>query len=92
MTEHSQDQLLQVHRRLDAQDSRIKSSEARLDGHDGRMRVLETQQAVSDERAAHIRKSLDEIRDGQKWLLRIVIGGIAAGVIAFMIRGGFHVG
>ncbi len=72
------DQLLQVHRRLDA--------------HDGRIRMLETQQAVSDERAASIKISLDEIRDGQRWLIRLVIGGIVAGVIAFLIRGGFNVG
>ena len=72
------DQLLQVHRRLDS--------------HDGRIRLLETQQAVSDERAASIKISLDEIRDGQRWLIRLVIGGIVAGVIAFLIRGGFHVG
>ena len=72
------DQLLQVHRRLDS--------------HDGRIRLLETQQAVSDERAAHIRDALDKIHESQRWLIRLVIGGIAAGVIAFLIRGGFHVG
>ncbi len=99
MTENAPDQLLQVHRRLDAQDSRINAgearlgaSEARLGAHDGRLSILETQQAVSDERAAHIRKSLDKIESGMTWLIRLVIGGILAGVIAFMIRGGFHVG
>lgn len=92
MTDHAQDQMLQVHRRLDAQDHRLKSQEGRLDGHDGRIRQLETQQAVADERAAHIKNSLDEIRDGQRWLIRLVIGGILAGIVAFLIRGGFHVG
>ncbi len=72
------DPLLQVHRRLDA--------------HDGRLRVLETQQAVADTRAENIKESLDKIQEGQRWLIRLVIGGIAAGVIAFLIRGGFHVG
>ena len=72
------DPLLQVHRRLDA--------------HDGRIRLLETQQAVADERAASIKTSLDEIRDGQRWLIRLVVGGIATGVLAFLIKGGFHVG
>lgn len=86
MTEHApQDQLLQVHRRLDAHEGLIKAQ-------DGRIRVLETQQAVADERATHIKTSLDEIRDGQKWLIRLVIGGILAGALAFLIRGGFHVG
>ncbi|MFV0408684.1 MAG: hemolysin XhlA family protein [Paracoccus sp. (in: a-proteobacteria)] len=92
MSEHAQDQLLQVHRRLDAHDSRLKSEEARMDAHDGRIRALETQQAVTDERAGHIKASLDEIRDGQRWLIRLVIGGILAGILAFLIRGGFHVG
>lgn len=82
MTQH--DPLLQVHRRLDAHDSR-------LSGHDDRFARLETQQAVADERSVTIKKSLDEIRDGQRWLIRLVIGGIAAGIIAFLIRGGFHV-
>lgn len=64
----------------------------RLDAHDGRIRLLETQQAVADERAASIKTSLDEIRDGQRWLIRLVVGGIAAGVLAFLIKGGFYVG
>ena len=75
-TQH--DPFLQVHRRLD--------------GHEGRIRLLETQQAVSDTNVTHIKASLDKIHAGQTWLIRLVIGGIAAGVIAFMIRGGFHVG
>lgn len=72
------DQLLQVHRRLDA--------------HDGRLGKLETQHAVAAERAESIQKSLDEIKGGIGWLLKLVIGGIGAGVVAFLIRGGFHVG
>ena len=72
------DPFLQVHRRLD--------------GHEGRIRLLETQQAVSDTNAAHVMKSLDKIHESQRWLIRLVIGGIAAGVITFLIRGGFHVG
>ena len=72
------DQLLQVHRRLDS--------------HDGRIRLLETQQAVSETNVTHIKASLDKIHAGQTWLIRLVIGGILAGVISFLIRGGFHVG
>lgn len=72
------DPLLQVHRRLDA--------------HDGRIGRLETQQAVAAERAENIQKSLDKIEGGIGWLLKLVIGGIGAGVVAFLIQGGFNVG
>ena len=92
MTEHAQDQLLQVHRRLDAQDSRFSASETRLGSHDQRLSALETQQAVSEERATHIRKSLDKIESGIGWANKLIIGGILAGVVGFLIRGGFHVG
>lgn len=74
-TQH--DQLLQVHRRLDAHDSRIVK--------------LETQQAVAAERAENIQKSLEKIEDGIGWLIKLVIGGILAGMVAFLIRGGFNV-
>lgn len=77
MADTAHDPLLQVHRRLD--------------GHEGRIRLLEKQQAVSDTNTAHIQASLDKIHAGQTWLIRLVVGGIVAGVIAFMIRGGFHV-
>lgn len=72
------DPFIQVHRRLDAHDSRIVS--------------LETQQAVAAERSETIKQALDEIRGDQRWLIRLVIGGILAGVTAFLLRGGFHVG
>lgn len=74
----SHDQLLQLHRRVDS--------------HDGRLRLLETQQAVSVSQIDHISASLDKIHAGQTWLIRLVIGGLVAGVIAFLIQGGFNVG
>ena len=93
MTENAQqDQLLQVHRRMDAQDSRTNAHDTRLGAHDERLRLLETQQAVAAADVTHIRASLDKIEGGQTWLIRLVIGGILAGVVAFMIRGGFNVG
>lgn len=77
MAENAHDPLLQAHRRLDAHDSRIKA--------------LETQQAVAAERSEAIKEALGEIRGDQRWLIRLVIGGILAGVVAFLIRGGFNV-
>lgn len=78
MSDTANDQLLQVHRRLDVHDSRIVK--------------LETQQAVAAERSENIQKSLSKIEDGIGWLIKLVVGGILAGVLAFLIRGGFHVG
>ncbi|MFB2531016.1 hemolysin XhlA family protein [Paracoccus sp. p3-h83] len=78
MTDIPNDQLLQVHRRLDVHDSRIVK--------------LETQQAVAAERAENIQRSLQKIEDNLGWLIKLVIGGILAGVVAFLIRGGFHAG
>ncbi len=77
MSDTPNDQLLQVHRRLDAHDSRIVK--------------LETQQAVAAAQAEHIQKSLEKIEGGIGWLIKLVIGGIIAGVVAFLIRGGFNV-
>ncbi|PZO64589.1 MAG: hypothetical protein DI498_10910 [Paracoccus denitrificans] len=78
VTDTHQDQLLQVHRRLDVHDSRIVK--------------LETQAAVAAERAENIRQSLQKIEANIGWLIKLVVGGIVTGVVAFLLSGGFHVG
>jgi len=68
----------QAHRRLDAQEKRITS--------------LETLTAVTAERNQNIRDDLNDIKGSLTWITRLVIGGIIAGAVAFLISGGFNVG
>lgn len=75
---HHADQILQAHRRLDAHDLRING--------------LEISQARETERSINIQKSLGEIQSGITWITRLVIGGIIAGAVTFMIAGGLNVG
>ena len=42
-----------------------------------------------DDRFNRVEKSLTDMSGSITWVLRIVIGGILAGIIAFMIKGGF---
>lgn len=71
---------------------RINQAHQRLDHHDNRLTMLETHTAVAAERAEHIQKSLDKLESGQSWLIRLVLGGIIMGGVAFLIAGGFRVG
>lgn len=74
---HHADQIAQAHRRLDA--------------HEGRLTKLETSSAVATERLENFQRSLDKIDSGIGWLIKLVIGGIVAGALAFMMGGGFNV-
>ena len=71
---------------------RIAQAHQRLDQHDIRLTKLETHTAVAAERAEHIQKSLDKLENGQSWLIRLVLGGIVMGALAFLISGGMNVG
>lgn len=71
---------------------RINQAHQRLDEHDNRLKSVETHVAVSAERDRHIQNSLGKLESGQTWLIRLVIGGIVMGAIAFLIAGGFNVG
>lgn len=71
---------------------RIAQAHQRLDQHDTRLTKLETHTAVAAERAEHIQKSLDKLESGQSWLIRLVLGGIVMGALAFLISGGLNVG
>lgn len=70
---------------------RINQAHKRLDEHDGRLKSVETHVAVAAERDRHIQTSLGKLESGQTWLIRLVIGGIVMGAIAFLIAGGFSV-
>lgn len=70
---------------------RIDQAHQRLDKHDTRLTSLETHTAVATERAENIKKSLDKIESGQSWIIRLVLGGLIMGVIAFLLKGGLNV-
>lgn len=70
----------------------IKDAHRRLDRHDGRISQLETDRAVSDVRYENIVKSLDKIQSNMSWLIRLIIGSIITGIIAFILAGGLNSG
>lgn len=78
LSHHHAEQIVQAHRRLDGQDARIAK--------------LEIHAAGETVRSHNIERSLTEIQDGIKWITRIVIGGMAAAIVAYMMKGGFNVG
>ncbi|MBC9246728.1 hemolysin XhlA family protein [Paracoccus sp. 11-3] len=75
---HHAEHIVQAHRRLDA--------------HDMRLLNIEIAQAREAERSVHIQKSLGEIQESIKWVIRLVVGAVIGAGIAYALRGGFHVG
>ncbi|MDP5307914.1 hemolysin XhlA family protein [Paracoccus spongiarum] len=74
---HHADQIVQSHRRLDA--------------HEARLTKLEIHSASETVRSQNIERSLTEIQSGITWITRLVIGGILAGILTFLLSGGFNV-
>ena len=57
-----------------------------------RINSMEILQAREAERSVHIQRSLGEIQSGITWITRLVIGGIIAGIVTFVLAGGLNVG
>lgn len=70
---------------------RQEQQETRIDNHDKRITDLERNQAVSNERQLGMQASLMKIDSNTTWLVRLVIGTIIAGILAFYLKGGFSV-
>ena len=62
----------------------------RLDEHDGRIRTLETKDAASAVSVRGIERRLDQIEGTLTWLVRLIIGAIVLGVLAFALNGGMQ--
>lgn len=60
----------------------------RLDGVEGRLSAVETKNAVDEVHRTNVEKRLSSIEDTLKWLLRLVIGGMLAAFVAFVVKGG----
>jgi len=78
LSQHHVQQIAQAHQRLDA--------------HEGRITKLETHTAVAAERSQHIQQSLTKIEGGISWITRLIIGGLLAAAVAFIVTGGLNVG
>ncbi len=71
-------------------EARLLQAHTRLDAHDGRLTKLEIHTAEAAVRAQNIERSLGEIQSGITWITRLVIGGIIAGAVAFVLSGGLN--
>ncbi len=71
---------------------RLQEAHRRLDRHEGRIQRLETDNAVSEERYRNIEKILEKIQSTNIWVVRLIIGSIITGVIAFIMAGGLNNG
>ena len=61
----------------------------RIASLEGKVGSLETRVAVAESNIAEIRQDISGIKDNTTWILRLIIGGLIAAVIAFLISGGF---
>ena len=53
-----------------------------------RIIALETQNAVEEVHRANVSDRLTAIEDTLKWLVRLIVGGLLMGVLAFVLQGG----
>ena len=61
---------------------------SRLSGVESRLAQVETKNAVDEVHRQNVEQRLRNIESGQTWLIRLVIGGIVAAAMAFVISGG----
>ncbi|ARE40896.1 hypothetical protein RGUI_2755 [Rhodovulum sp. P5] len=66
----------------------IAQAHRRLDAHEQRIASLETMAAVATERDRQIREDLGTIKGGIKWLMVLVLGGLGAAAVDFILSGG----
>ncbi|MEO1676797.1 MAG: pseudouridine synthase [Pseudomonadota bacterium] len=55
-----------------------------------RLSALETRTAVDEVHRAMVEKRLHSIEDTLKWLVRLVMGALILGIIAYALKGGFQ--
>lgn len=62
---------------------------SKVDHHEGLISAIQMKDAVNDVHNKNIIARLDKIEGTLVWLNRIVLGGIIAGIVTFVISGGF---
>lgn len=75
----------QVHQRLDSHEQSLALKERRIG-------ALEQTAAAQEVVNGTFKEKLDRIQSGITWLIQLVVGGILAGVVAFVLAGGLNVG
>ncbi|SCX30554.1 Haemolysin XhlA [Agrobacterium sp. DSM 25558] len=76
---------------LNLQTVRTEKAHDRLDVVEKRVNDLEKHSAVTDERMSSIQKSLGKIDGNTSWIIRLIIGGLIAAAMTFLVKGGFNV-
>lgn len=76
---------------LNLQTARAEKAHERLDVVEKRVNDLEKHSAVTDERMNSILVSIGKINSDTSWIVRLIIGGMILAVLAFFVKGGFHV-
>lgn len=76
---------------LNLQNSRTEKAHDRLDVVESRVSKLELSDAVTNERMNSIQKSLGKIDSNTSWIIRLIIGGLIAAAMTFLVKGGFNV-
>ena len=54
-----------------------------------RIQSLETRSAVEEVHRINVEKRLGSIEDTLKWLVRLILGALMMGAIAYALKGGF---
>ncbi|MBQ2262220.1 MAG: pseudouridine synthase [Loktanella sp.] len=58
------------------------------DSFDGRLRALETRNAVDSVHRDNVATRLGAIEDTLKWLVRLIIGGMLMAAVSYAVQGG----
>ena len=61
----------------------------RIDQLTRRISSLETRNAVEEVHRTNVSDRLTAIEDTLKWLVRLIIGGLLMGALAYAVQGGF---
>ncbi|PTV94034.1 hemolysin XhlA [Rhodobacter aestuarii] len=68
----------------------LNRAHLRLDGHEERIRKIELDGATMAEWRNNTTDKLDSIRSSITWLIRLIIGGLVAAAITFVVSGGLN--
>jgi hypothetical protein len=61
----------------------------RLKAIEDRLAIIERREAADEVHHANMMRRLDKIEGTLTWILRVVLGGFATGLVAFAMGGGF---